>query len=277
MVLRARPPRNATSVRMWLAATGAVLAVAIALGLAVADSASAALVRELVRADCSSQASTQTVTRYDDGSVEHREDDTGPRDPDSSSQIREGTWFAKRVLSFSKTRDNVNRDLELRLDVDRGADPEASPMAAYDFEGGEGIGRYSNTKTTVAGAASLVVKLQLGRRRMYRLRGFELTPPPNIGEDAGGLDYFDEHTVSLRRYEKLLRRFEAKGGRVRVRFAYRFPATTFETFDETSKGINPDPETGEFQDVVGGTTTYTTSWPAVTCGARSRLLRLTRR
>lgn len=107
--------------------------------------------------------------------------------------------------------------------------------------------------------------LQVGRRT-FRLKRFTLPErvPADAFDGSAGLDTTDEITAPLGRYWRAVRKFEARGGKVRLRFAYRFPATTNETHSDW------------FGDPGEGTLVDTTKWPAVSCGA-SRRLRLTRR
>jgi hypothetical protein len=239
------------------------LAVVTALGLAVTSPAAHAQVprNALVGADCSSQASTQRVEYYQDGVVEHRPDE------DSDYPFSEGDWPAQKILYFTKTGTGggVLDEPRLHLTIKRqGDDLQSAPLAAYPFGPQQSAAfDYALTKATPAGTASLVVTLQVGRRT-FRLKRFTLPERADYFDEDAGLDPTDEITAPLDQYWRVVRNFEARGGKVRLRFAYRFPATTIETrtpWDERE---------------VEGTLVETIKWPAVSCGA-SRRLRLTRR
>jgi len=169
------------------AATGAVLAVLTALGLAVTNPAAHAQVprNALVGADCSSQASTQRVEYYQDGVVEHRPDE------DSDYPFSEGDWPAQKILYFTKTGTGggVLDEPRLHLTIKRQFEDLASaPLAAYPF-GPQQSADFDNqlTTTTPAGTASLVVTLQAGGRT-FRLKRFTLPERADYFDDSAGLD-----------------------------------------------------------------------------------------
>jgi hypothetical protein len=215
---------------------------------------------EIVRAACGSQVvnewgDTTTLQRVMSLSVEY-----DPREDRNHLALQLGSDSPGRIV------DVIDEIGEIIRGVPTAARSFSGSVWDYELRDGF-VELLRHTQVTVSGTTWLKVELRLGRRKI------SLGPiePKWFADPEKWLDYPGRAPnaavggmsnwqlgISLRKHIKQVRRHEAKGGKVRVRFKYHFPETTeVVTFSPTFEPF-----------------TVVRTYSAATCGATSRPLRL---